>query len=291
MLTAGDRVLSTPELFICILLELPQQTLLVQAQLVSRTWRNVITSSTQIQQTLFFTPLPPLSKTRKPQQNPLLVPWFRHWFKDKEFKLNESPYRNDFKPTQGWHRYKDLWELEFPWALDAKTAYMRAEASWRKMLIVQPAVCDLRVVSQVGDWLGPESLAALHFEQGLRMGVLWDITMDELSRRRSSEFNVSWYRRPVHEESVGKRRSIDGVCMGCIAPQPQVGHFCAKIPAIERRDEAFDAGGRMRDHMINLVVSHKTIRRKPVKETHLLKSLGYEKVDLQFEDESWDLGI
>jgi hypothetical protein len=37
--------------------------------------------------------------------------------------------------------------------------------------------------------------------------------------------------------------------------------------------------------MINLVVSHKTLRRKPVKETHLLKSLGHEKVDLQFEDE------
>jgi hypothetical protein len=40
-----------------------------------------------------------------------------------------------------------------------------------------------------------------------------------------------------------------------------------------------------REYLVNLVCFHRTIRVKPVKENHELKSLGYEKIFLEFGDE------
>jgi hypothetical protein len=102
-------------------------------------------------------------------------------------------------------RYIHLWELPPLSSPESKAALLRAEASWRRMLTIQPAVCDLRVVSQFDDRLAKERVAALHFEQGVRMGVLWDIILDEVSRRSSLEFLLGWHATPVGAKPLGKR--------------------------------------------------------------------------------------
>jgi hypothetical protein len=54
MATTSERVLSMPEILEAILLRLSLRDLLVHAQLVNRVWRDLISTSPTLQQTLFF---------------------------------------------------------------------------------------------------------------------------------------------------------------------------------------------------------------------------------------------
>lgn len=164
------KVLTTPELLEIILLHLDTRTLLVSAQRVCQTWAVLIQSSPAIQQALFFQPftpkpkqgkwhaksiwnsiLPsPLKKDTKLDQgsiyNPLLVQAFRPFFPS----VHEYPpiHDNEEKATETEHEGKEQ-EKENPFSFkpldllssaQKKSAYMRKEASWRKMLLRQPPV-------------------------------------------------------------------------------------------------------------------------------------------------------
>lgn len=165
-------VLTTPELLEIILLHPDIRTLLVSAQRVCQTWKVLIQTSPAIQQALFFRPAAPnpnskianlhghaksiwnslLSSPSKmdtnsgqgsmneeeppctqPIYNPLLVQSFPPFFSpvyEGNLTANEERQTSRFS-------FKDLDMLSSP---ERKTAYMRREASWRKMLLRQPPV-------------------------------------------------------------------------------------------------------------------------------------------------------
>lgn len=165
------EVLGTTELLQHILLHLDLQTLLVSAPLVARRWRDLIRDSAVLQQALFFrgVPEPPLrtraARTREPgrdsnddgesaedgqaEMNPLLQAKFRVFFHDA---------RRDAKATAGMggsaRRFglprgrrhsqgcmvmaKHFPDLPLAATEEAREAFLRPEASWRKMLVTQP---------------------------------------------------------------------------------------------------------------------------------------------------------
>ena len=73
MSTSGVKVFAIPELFETILLQLPVRDLLL-AQRVSKEWQDMITTSVQIQQALFFKAKPSktLAANERPELNPFL---------------------------------------------------------------------------------------------------------------------------------------------------------------------------------------------------------------------------
>ena len=114
--------LEVTELLETVLLHLSQSKIL-QLQRVSRFWLNTISGSPLLQQKLFFQPLPPSKAAgRLPEFNPLVQPLFPFLF---------EPYPCTMQiewPIQSWLN------------VDARRkAILRPEASWRRMLPVQPA--------------------------------------------------------------------------------------------------------------------------------------------------------
>ncbi|KAB8257628.1 hypothetical protein BDV32DRAFT_152216 [Aspergillus pseudonomiae] len=116
-MAAPAKVLSTFELLELILLQLDTQTLLT-AQRTCRTWHSIIQESVAIQKALFFIPIQPSSASTK-VQNPLLAKLFPGFFtSDTSFLAS-----------------MDM--LQRPEKLEA---YIRPEASWRRMLVQQPPI-------------------------------------------------------------------------------------------------------------------------------------------------------
>lgn len=150
------KVLTTPELLEIILLHLDTRTLLVSAQRVCQTWTVHIQTSPTIQQALFFRPAAPNPKSEKaklhghaepdqesingdeflcsqPIYNPLLVQAFPPFFP----LVYEGDLTEYEKRKKSHFSFKPLDMLS---SSQKKNAYMRKEASWRKMLLCQPPV-------------------------------------------------------------------------------------------------------------------------------------------------------
>ncbi|KAK8133804.1 hypothetical protein PG984_005816 [Apiospora sp. TS-2023a] len=153
-LTAQHTVLlEIPELLEKILLRLDQRDLLVNAQRVCRQWCQCITDTSSIQQHLFLLPEPARGRKTssssssnsdadadKPRQNPLLVKDFPEWFmhgnkwppgQRLRFVRTTEPYLQGFDRDQVFPRCNRVTErLE---------AYAYPQASWRRMLLLQPS--------------------------------------------------------------------------------------------------------------------------------------------------------
>lgn len=163
--TAAEAALSTTELLEEILLFCDQTTLLVAAQRVSKQWLGVINASRRLQQAMFFYPIAPPAKPSvaypsSPEENadkstsshtskvmaslnPLLVKHFGSVFFDPK--------------GCGGLQTANHFYYELPWWADGRTydfsetpemqielerrrrAFMRSGASWRRMLVSQPA--------------------------------------------------------------------------------------------------------------------------------------------------------
>ncbi|CAG7920379.1 unnamed protein product [Penicillium olsonii] len=121
--SARSQTFSIPELLELILLQLDTRTLLTTAQLICHTWTTFIQESPTIQWALFFKPEPKLGSRR--WQNPLLATAFPSIFSssEPEIKSNVNLTFTNFDMIRN------------PQKLDA---YMRPEASWRRMLVQQP---------------------------------------------------------------------------------------------------------------------------------------------------------
>ncbi|PQE28376.1 f-box domain protein [Rutstroemia sp. NJR-2017a BBW] len=140
-----QKVFAIPELLELILLQLPFLDL-VRAQMVSGSFYDVIESSTQLQQALFLRASP---ATSIPIPNPLLQPCANAQFLD----LRSSHIRCRYIHNPRGRRRND----SFTWPTvaarcDSKLrvdftnkAVRRSEASWRRMLIVQPPVAQLEI--------------------------------------------------------------------------------------------------------------------------------------------------
>lgn len=133
--------LEIPELLEEVLLHLGQRRILL-LQRVSRFWFNTIFGSPKLQQKLFFQPLPPSKAAQtSPQFNPLVEELF--------------PFLFAAHPCPGTHICKNITArciTNWTWKLDRRQAVLRPEASWRRMLPVQPAASIEGVM--VADWRG-----------------------------------------------------------------------------------------------------------------------------------------
>jgi hypothetical protein len=197
MTKAQDEVLALPELVSTILLHLPLQDLLVNAQLVSHSWNQLIKTSIPLQQCLFFSPLPsPNKSSRRPHFNPLLQASFPSWFTNKSTRFGRS---NQFETL--------------PWKSSPKRveAYMRKGASWRKMLPIQPPVRNFKVVKYGHYQMGSKvQKGQVRFEDEVRMGVLYDYAYETV-RRPISSFSMKWQIDPALDE---KSRDAELECLG-----------------------------------------------------------------------------
>ncbi|KAH7360829.1 hypothetical protein BKA65DRAFT_547540 [Rhexocercosporidium sp. MPI-PUGE-AT-0058] len=161
--TAAQQVLSTPELLENILRHLPFHDLLVHAQRVNRTFNDVISSSLPIQKSLFFLPAP---DQVEPQPCPFLRASSNTRFVDRRVQDWDQVQRESRKQGHKRPHHRGEWLDDsgiMPYSRNAassarKEAVAREDASWRRMLIIQPPIKEVHVDSGKGwivsdDWL------------------------------------------------------------------------------------------------------------------------------------------
>ncbi|KAF9063713.1 hypothetical protein BDP27DRAFT_1426627 [Rhodocollybia butyracea] len=152
---SSNVVFDIPELLDAILCQVDIRTLLVDAQLVSRHWHDIITHSPSIQQVLYLHPKQ--STACEPIENPFLAELFP-----------SEPY------DSGFHRA----------AATKPDVFLRKCATWRSMLVTQPPV--LRLHAWKHDWgtgAGDIKFEELESPNGLRIGELYDTAQKWLSVR------------------------------------------------------------------------------------------------------------
>ncbi|KAF4307396.1 putative f-box domain protein [Botryosphaeria dothidea] len=201
------RVLGIYELVELVFLHLPMRDLL-RIQQVCRAWQSTIQNSPTIQQSLFFAPKrrkhPIYPEKETWEVNALLAEEFPPWF--------QIGY---IKSRWDWPMARSFTGL--PWTKDEKKiqAFMRPEASWRRMLVTQPPIRDVQIIIKCDhirnlindDYLrfvgkrqlqeaapGADSLfSELLKYPGATMGFLYDITQDFiLSKHVVSNFFIQW---------------------------------------------------------------------------------------------------
>lgn len=189
MLPASKIVLGDPSLLEHILLFCPLATIL-HAQGVSRTWSTIIQTSPLLQQELFLRPKPrtfnELGSTVW-QYNPLLFIAFPSWFTHPRNRYHMPDVRA-------------FEEMDWDRSPQRHKAFTRAEASWRRMLPTQPAIEVLEIVNfSHGKTMDGLSNDVAYLEDGLRMGILYDLSEGHISRHIVSSFAVIW---PTEELAV-----------------------------------------------------------------------------------------
>ncbi|PVH83800.1 hypothetical protein DL98DRAFT_512951 [Cadophora sp. DSE1049] len=186
--SARDQVLSLPELNAAIIIQLPINDILINAQRVNRNWKAAV-DSLPVQRALFLEPLPS-DRGLKPEFNPLLVGKFPHWFKPTERK-------GSGRGKRGW-QFKEL-----EWGSSAETcaAYARKDASWRQMLPVQPpaTIFEIRQAGhyQMGSYL---KVGQVTFKDGVRMGTLYDWAQKTVATPISG-FQMKWHMAAPSEDA------------------------------------------------------------------------------------------
>lgn len=143
--SSAQTVFAIPELLELILLKLPFLDL-VRAQMINQRVYDVIESSHLLQEALFFRASPASSF---PRPNPLLQPCLNAQFLD--LRSNQTRCRYLHKPRGrrmvDWKKwptvnYREGFKLNLK---PTGEAVRRKDASWRRMLIVQPPVAELEV--------------------------------------------------------------------------------------------------------------------------------------------------
>jgi hypothetical protein len=177
MTSARERVLSTAELLEAILSQLTPLNNLLHAQLISRCFHTAITSSPTLQQLLFFRP----QNSTDPKQwtlNPLLQKHFVPWFAVVD-------------TFDRWSRPSYVTLKGMDWTTSKRDAFLRADASWRKMLLVQPPPPEIKLTrvtnTDGGDY---KQEATVSFRDsptaGVTMGVVYDVTESFLRKEHAS---------------------------------------------------------------------------------------------------------
>ncbi|KAJ7304870.1 hypothetical protein DFH08DRAFT_671386, partial [Mycena albidolilacea] len=152
---ARNNVISTPELLELILSRLPMRNLLVTVPLVSKTWQ-ALTRTPALQRTLFFRP----DLSFEPAINPLLVMLFPPFFSGEKMRRWSWP---DAEAIQS-----------MPWA-KAPEVFKRREASWRRLLVIQPPAPEMIVTEHCHARHGHFERSGVLDDPCLRMGVLYDL--------------------------------------------------------------------------------------------------------------------
>ncbi|KAJ7034234.1 hypothetical protein C8F04DRAFT_1102705 [Mycena alexandri] len=212
-MSARDSVIRTPELVERTLVLLPVRDLLVIAPLVSKIWQ-AITLSPTLQRALFFE-ADPTASASQPVKNPLLVELFPPFF---------APNTEETYPWPGTATSI----LAMPWA-QAPEAFKRADASWRRMLVMQPPVQTMVVVQTSHGMIGTSERRAVVRDLSLRMGMLYDLAVPFL-RYGQSSFQIKWNNGIAREGDITFMLSSSSSCVVELDPKRVV-------------DERFDSVG------------------------------------------------
>ncbi|KAK8856713.1 F-box domain-containing protein [Apiospora arundinis] len=243
--TARYQVLHTHELLEAILAGCGDMRAVLLAQRVCAFWRDVIRSSSLLQCMLYFEAIPPFGPDEglSPEElrasftiNPLLCHYFPHWLQYHRRKHSRQPPEScisdqgvitlapqpicDGDNQNGGGSEASLDEVcadsanlatparpLFP--PERRDAFTRAGASWRRMLVCQPASRGLAFWQKNvhgpygygGGFSGctaPQSEDNEHSSRGLRMGALYDFTL-QLHARGLAQF-------PEGEERIKRER-------------------------------------------------------------------------------------
>ncbi|KAF7921997.1 uncharacterized protein EAE98_008208 [Botrytis deweyae] len=173
-----QTVFAIPELLELILLQLPFLDL-VRAQMINPNFYDVIESSNLLQQALFFRAS---SATSFPRPNPLLQPCHNAQFLDLRSTQTLCRYLHNPRGRRmaDWSKwpaidYRDGFKLNIQ---PTNEAVRRKEASWRRMLIVQPPIEELEMN-------GPPSRKIRD-----RFGVTMDELGSPLGKLRCVDFEI-----------------------------------------------------------------------------------------------------
>lgn len=186
-----------PELLEQVLLHLTQGEIL-HVQRVCHFWLYIICDSPLLQQKLFFQPLPPSKASEKPPEfNPIAEALFPFLFEPHPF-------------LSGWLVKREAERTIRHWNEDParREAVLRPEASWRRMLPLQPAApidgfvmneWNVKDSSTVLEWgeVDPSrhaSNVASRWDLGdnASMGLLYDIVVSHLDSERNAATCVQW---------------------------------------------------------------------------------------------------
>jgi hypothetical protein len=150
------------------------RNLLITAPLVSKTWQ-ALTLSPALQRALFFQSD---GASSTPIFNPLLVEMFPPFF---------APATENRWSWPGTASRI----MSMPWS-KAPDAFMREDASWRRMLVTQPPAQRM-ILKQTRHGRGGNSERRAVLEDlSLRMGVLYDLAVPSIDRVASS-FCIRWH--------------------------------------------------------------------------------------------------
>ncbi|PWY91897.1 hypothetical protein BO94DRAFT_461505 [Aspergillus sclerotioniger CBS 115572] len=163
-------VLFTPELLEMILLQLDLRTLVASAQRVCRAWNGLIQGSSSLQEALFLKPIKKHKNNLTENTiNPLLAEAFPAIFLQNEALFPRN--KNEFTLA-------DLDMIRNP---EKKAAYLRPEASWRRMLIQQPPAFKLGIFCWSGSPFGygidyemQQLKDTQQWHDGIRMEMLFE---------------------------------------------------------------------------------------------------------------------
>lgn len=189
MASATQNVLQTPELFVHILLQLDQRSLLTTAQRVNQHWHQTVKHTPIIQEALFFKSRGASTKAARRQQekhapqfpgvfNPVLVELFPDWFigNTNGAPTGSTAIAKVSRESFGRLRLGKLKSYE-----RRREAFLRPGASWRRMLVQQPPIYKVGVLRHTSQLGGPiVSFMPRHCKTGFRMGALYDIVHSEL---------------------------------------------------------------------------------------------------------------
>ncbi|RYP10631.1 hypothetical protein DL765_008056 [Monosporascus sp. GIB2] len=200
-----ETTLSIPELLVQILSELDLRTLLL-SQRVSKHWRDTIARAPELQRALFFEPAAASSAdelTTGRRRNPLLEAAFPPFFRENVRYSNNGGNNMDALMVRGG---EDPFSFTDAGA-GRRDAFLRRDASWRRMLVQQPAARKVGCIEQRGQYEKMFYSATLSEPRGLRMGTLYDVVyqfMDTPKALKSYDsFGVYW-RVPEHDPKVGE---------------------------------------------------------------------------------------
>ncbi|KAK5990802.1 hypothetical protein PT974_09075 [Cladobotryum mycophilum] len=173
MSAAASGILAAPELVELILLELDPRTLLTSASRVSRQWKGVIDTSPSIQKKLFFQPMQTDAESSAAQ--------------DANARL-----RDLFQPTRKDSRHArmstQLAPGMWPWGnREATPDFTRSCASWRRMLVQQPATMSFGqvIMRRRLDGTVTTKVGKADTPDGLRLGQLWDALRENMVNLKS----------------------------------------------------------------------------------------------------------
>jgi len=164
--------LAIPEILTLIFQECDHSTLLCSAQRVSRAWRNIIKNSTPLQQKLFFLSMP---DDTYPTYNTLLAKKFPSWFSPKYRSYGLEAFKN-----LEWAKNEDIYRYE--------------KASWRDMLVVQPAATQLLINKTCSGQMGISFQSGTKdVQDGVTMGLLYDYISKHMDQSGDdATFGVDW---------------------------------------------------------------------------------------------------